>query len=106
MEALAFSVRTADGEERAIEFPLHPETGDAGAVGDMLEALLDTLSEYVTADTPVSNGDVLQALAMVTSIRLGMLPVSMEAGKALFDTLLDMATAAEQEWQNRPGGRG
>lgn len=103
MEALAFSLKTANGEERVIEFPLHPETGDAAAVGDMLEALLDALSEYVTGDTSVSNGDVVQALAMVTSIRLGMLPVPMETARALFDDLLDRAAAAEQHWQ--AGGR-
>lgn len=105
MEALAFSLRTADGQERVIEFPLHPETGDAAAVGDMLEALLDTLSEYVTGDTPVSNGDVVQALAMATSIRLGMLPASMETARALFDQLLTRAAAAEQSWQKGAGGR-
>lgn len=105
MEALAFSLKTANGEERVIEFPLHPETANAEAVGDMLEALLDTLSEYVTSDTPVSNGDVVQALAMATSIRLGMLPVPMEAAKALFDDLLSQAANAEQRWHTGAGGR-
>lgn len=105
MDALAFSLKTADGKERTIEFPLHPETGDPAAVGDMLEALLETLSEYVTADTPVSNGDVVQALAMVTSIRLGMLPVPMESARALFDSLLEEASAAEQQWHAGAGGR-
>ncbi|MEJ2602452.1 MAG: hypothetical protein P8172_04055 [Gammaproteobacteria bacterium] len=105
MEALAFSLKTANGEERVIEFPLHPETGDAAAVGDMLEALLETLSEYVTGETPVSNGDVVQALAMVTSIRLGMLPVPMKAARALFDDLLEQAAEAEQRWHPGAGGR-
>ncbi len=105
MEALAFSLKTADGKERTIEFPLHPETGDPAAVGDMLEALLDTISEYVTADTPVSNGDVVQALAMVTSIRLGLLPVPMESARALFDSLLEQASTAEQQWHPGAGGR-
>ncbi len=105
MDALAFTLHTADGKERLIEFPLHPETADPESVGEMLEALLDALSRCVTAEHSVSNGDVLQALAMVTSIRLGMLPVSMESGRALFDSLLDRAADAEQEWRSRPTGR-
>ena len=53
----------------------------------------------------MSNGDVVQALAMVTSIRLGMLPVPMESARALFDSLLEQASTAEQQWHAGAGGR-
>ena len=69
MDKLPYTALTSSGDAFDIEFPLHPLTRSSEAVGAMITGLLETLSRYVESEGDVSDGDVLQALAMALAVR-------------------------------------
>ena len=72
-EVLQFVALTSGGRAFDIEFPLHPQTQSASAVSDLVTQLLAVISEHAQGRTDVSDGDILQALAMTSAIRGRML---------------------------------
>ena len=72
-ETLQFVAVTAGGRAFDIAFPLHPETRSAQAVSELRRAGLETISRHAGQRDDVSDGDILQALAMATAIRGRML---------------------------------
>ena len=72
-EVLQFVALTSGGRAFNIEFPLHPQTQSAPAVSDLVTRLLEVISEHARDRTDVSDGDILQALAMTSAIRGRML---------------------------------
>ena len=72
MTTLPYRVETGTGDTFYIEFPLHEETGDPVRVGQMVSQLLATNDRDLALFADTSNGDVLQAVAMVLAVRAGM----------------------------------
>lgn len=72
-EVLQFVAVTTGGRAFDIEFPLHPQTQSAPVVSDLVTRLLEVISEHAKNRTDVSDGDILQALAMTGAIRGRML---------------------------------
>ena len=72
-EVLQFVALTSSGRAFDIEFPLHPQTQSAAAVSDLVSRLLAVISEHAEGRSDVSDGDILQALAMTSAIRGRML---------------------------------
>ncbi|MDJ0741042.1 MAG: hypothetical protein QNJ91_15105 [Gammaproteobacteria bacterium] len=78
---LQFIAVTSGGRAFDIAFPLHPQTRSAQSVSDLVTALLDVVSNHAQRRDDVSDGDILQALAMTAAIRGRMLdgePASIE----------------------------
>ena len=73
MKKLPYRARTTSGDVFDIEFPLHNETGDAVRVGQLVSKVLDALDKDIALAGETSNGDVLQAMAMVLAIRARMI---------------------------------
>lgn len=71
---LPYRATTASGNQFDFDFPLHPETGSAVHVANLLDAVLATLDREIRQLGPVSNGDVLQAVAMALAVRTRILP--------------------------------
>lgn len=98
MSTLPFTTLTSSGESYRIDFPLHPETGSASEVGELMTVVLDAVTQHLERQGKVSNGDVLQALAMTLAIRTQMLPAQPSVGRQLAMELvtaaLDAATSA------------
>ncbi len=72
-EVMQFVALTSSGRAFDIEFPLHPQTQSAQAVSDLVTQLLAVISEHAKGRKDVSDGDILQALAMTSAIRGRML---------------------------------
>ncbi|MGD8955812.1 MAG: hypothetical protein PVJ03_00655 [Chromatiaceae bacterium] len=70
---LQFVAVTSGGKAYDIEFSLHPETRSAQSVSDLVTRLLAVISEHAQSRDDVSDGDILQALAMTSAIRGRML---------------------------------
>ena len=73
MKKLPYRARTTSGDVFDIEFPLHGETGDTVRVGQLVTAVLKALDKDIALAGETSNGDVLQAMAMVLAIRARMI---------------------------------
>ncbi len=73
MKKLPFRAKTGTGDILDVEFPLHRETGDPVRVGQLVSILLDAIDKDIALAGETSNGDVLQAVAMVMAIRSGMI---------------------------------
>ena len=72
-EILQFVAVTESGQAFDIDFPLHPETRSGQSVSDLMTRLLEVISTHVQDSGEVSDGDILQALAMTAAIRGRML---------------------------------
>jgi hypothetical protein len=68
-KVMPFTAVAQTGQAFDIAFPLHPETGNSEAVSTLVTRLLDTISEQARSETGISDGDVLQALAITSAIR-------------------------------------
>jgi hypothetical protein len=86
---LGFTAVSSAGAALAIEFPLHPDTRSADQVAELLSGVLAALSEVIERDGDVSDGDVLQALAMAAAIRSRRVAVPVTVTRQLLDQLLD-----------------
>jgi len=91
---LPYRATTASGNQFEFEFPLHPETGSAVHVANLLDAVLGAVDREVRQLGGVSNGDVLQALAMTLAVRARMLPGDPGALAGLARQLLEGALSA------------
>lgn len=85
-DILQFVAITSGGRAFDIDFPLHPETRSAKSVSDLVTRLLETISEHAGQRDDVSDGDILQALAMTTAIRGRML----DADQAQIESLTSL----------------
>ena len=94
MKRLQYTAVTSAGTAYDIHFPLHEQTRSEPAVADMLGAVLEGISGQVEARGDVSDGDVLQSLAMAMAIRARMVDAAPAASLRLMHELLDAAFAA------------
>jgi len=91
---LPYKATTSTGRQYEFEFPLHPDTGSPVKIANLVSALLGCLDRELAQLDPVSNGDVLQALAMAMAVRTRILPGQPEAMATLSAELLDAALKA------------
>ncbi len=91
MKSLPITCITESGDGFLVSFPLHEQTRSPEDVGRLTNSLLATITEIVRDGGEVSDGDVLQALAMVMAIRAHMVDAPRETVKALIPYLLDGA---------------
>jgi hypothetical protein len=94
---LPYRATTASGNQFEFEFPLHPETGSAVHVANLLDALLGSLDREIRQLGNVSNGDVLQAVAMALAVRARILPGDPAQMANLASDLLAGALSAPAE---------
>jgi hypothetical protein len=97
---LPYRATTASGETIDVTFDLHAETRNETDVSALLTALLSAIDARVADREGVSNGDVLQALAMATALRVAMIPaprtVTEPLARDLLDTALSCASFAQR----------
>lgn len=94
---LPYRATTTSGNQFDFEFPLHPETGSAVHVANLLDAVLATLDREIRQAGAMSNGDVLQAIAMALAVRTRMLPGEPAQMAALASGLLADALSAQAQ---------
>ena len=87
MEKLVFTTVTDRGESREIEFLLHEETSSPKNISILVTEILKTISTQVKKCDNLKDGDILQALAMVSAIRSGMLGVDPQLADRLIYSL-------------------
>ena len=87
MKKLVFTTVTDSGESREIEFPLHQETSSADNISVLVTEMLKTISTQVQNCENLKDGDILQALAMVSAVRAGMLGVDPQLSERLVNGL-------------------
>jgi hypothetical protein len=104
-ETLAFTALTSSGQAYDIDFPLHPATRSADGVSGLLTALLDCLSRQLDGSHNLSDGDVLQSLAMAMAIRARMTGPDPDAVENLILDLVRKAHAATRAAQPYAMGR-
>ena len=101
MKRLPYRATTGTGDVFDFDFPLDPGTGDAVRLHQLLTDLLATVDRGVTLAEPMSNGDVLQAMAMALAVRARMIhaPAGTRGRLAvqLLARALDAAEAAERQ---------
>lgn len=103
---LPYSVTTRSGTRIDFSFPLHQETGSAVQVGQLASALLATLDREISAAGEVSNGDLLQALAIATAARAAMIEAPLDSSVRLIEQLLGSALAAAAHGRRRDPAAG
>jgi hypothetical protein len=94
MKRLRYTAVTAAGAAYDIQFPLHEQTRSEPAVAEMLGAVLEGISGQVESRGDISDGDVLQSLAMAMAIRARMVDAAPATSLRLMHELLDGAFAA------------
>lgn len=104
-EILQFVAVTSAGRAYEIDFPLHPQTRSARAVSDLVTELLETISHQAESRLDVSDGDILQALAMTLAIRGRMLEGSADTIAALSHELYEAAWGAARDAQSYAAAR-
>lgn len=97
---LPYRATTATGETIDVTFDLHAETRNETDVSALLTALLSAIDARVADREGVSNGDVMQALAMAMALRVAMIPaprtVTEPLARDLLDTALSCASFAQR----------
>jgi hypothetical protein len=106
MTRLPYTAVTTAGEAFDIQFPLHAETRSAEAVADILTAVLGAISARVESRQGVSDGDVLQALAMAMAVRARMVAVPPKTSLSLMHGLVDETFAATLNANRYQAARG
>ncbi|MDJ0760605.1 MAG: hypothetical protein QNJ19_14515 [Woeseiaceae bacterium] len=71
-KTLPYTAITASGTELTFRFPLHPLTESEEQVADLLTCALAAIDEVIAEQASVSDGDIMQALAMALAIRTRM----------------------------------
>ena len=104
-QILQFVAVTDGGRAYDIAFPLHPETRSGQSVSDLVTGLLEVISAHVQGDGDVSDGDILQALAMTAAIRGRMVAGDPETLQDLTRQLYDEAWSAASAARDYPAGR-
>jgi hypothetical protein len=88
---LPYRVTTQTGETLDFEFALHPDTGSALRVNQLLSAVLEALDREIRILGETSNGDVLQSVAMALAARARMIHAPAAQTGELARTLVDEA---------------
>lgn len=106
MQKLPYRATTRSGELFDLEFPLHSETADAVRVGQLLSEILGVIDKELDFAGEMSNGDVLQAIAMAMAVRSRMIAAPPETTRKLSAELLQNAfsAAAAAEHHAPPAG--
>ena len=106
MKHLPYTVNTATGDRFDVEFPLHPDTGSAVRVSQLVSVLLETVERDLSVAGETSNGDVLQAMAMALAVRARIIHAPPAASGALARELVDSSLGAmtRSERQRPPTG--
>lgn len=94
---LPYSITTRTGTRIDFSFPLHDETGDPVQVNLLVSRLLGALDSEISTLGEVSNGDVLQALAIALAARTAMIEAPMASSVPLIEQLLGRALRAAAE---------
>lgn len=94
MNTLTITALTSGGIAYDIDFPLHAQTRSSDAVADLVTAQLAAISEIVARHPGLSDGDILQSLAMTLAIRARMVDSSPESMTVLVRDLFDTAYEA------------
>lgn len=94
-KSLPFTVFHRSGGSVEYNFPLHPETQSATDVHNVLSHLLDGLT-FLLDNKKMSNGDVLQAITMLLSLRADMIDVDRDSVRSLVEQMLASNMAATQ----------
>ena len=103
---LPYTAVSSAGDAYEIRFPLHPETRSPERVSDLLSSALEAISKDVeSGGTPISDGDVLQALSMALAIRARLVDAAPGASLRLMHELVDSAFAAALEARCYRAGR-
>ncbi len=97
MKTLPYRIETGTGDTFDVEFPLHEETGDPVRVGQLVSRLLTTIDQDLALLSNTSNGDVLQAVAMVLATRAGIVHANSNTTALLATQLLSTALKAVSE---------
>ncbi len=104
--SLPVDVTTRSGDRFAFRFPLHSETGDALRVRQTVDALLAVIDRDLAVLGEMSNGDVLQALAMAMAVRARIVHAPPETTARLAEHLLHLALHAADEAEHHPARAG
>jgi hypothetical protein len=104
-QVLKFIAVTSGGRAYDIDFALHPQTQSANAVSDLVTRLLEVISEHAEGRTDVSDGDILQALAMTSAIRGRMLEGDQDQIATLNRLLQEQAWTAVSAANGYTAGR-
>lgn len=102
---LPYTAITSAGDAYEVRFPLHPETRAPERISALLSSALEAISKDVESGTPVSDGDVLQALSMALAIRARLVDAAPGASLRLMYELVDSAFAAALEARCYRAGR-
>ena len=94
MTKLPYTAVTSAGEAFDIELPLHTETRSPRVVADLLTGILGAISTRVEAGEGVSDGDILQALAMAMAVRARLVAAAPKTSLSLMHGLVDASFAA------------
>lgn len=92
--SLAYTATTASGVQLQFDFPLHELTGSGTQVASLLNEVLIALDGQIRKAGDVSDGDVLQALAMALAVRTRMVEESAGSVHRLSAELVETALAA------------
>jgi len=84
---LGFTAVIDSGQAFETDFPLHSHTRSAEGVSDLITALLATISQTLAGRRDLSDGDVLQALAMTLAICARMSSAKPESTASLIEDL-------------------
>jgi len=96
MKRLPYRATTGTGDVFDIDFPLDPGTGSAVRTHQLLSDLLASIDRVLAMAEPVSNGDVLQAMAMALAVRTRMIHAPAETRQRLAMQLLARALEAAE----------
>ncbi len=105
MKTVTFTAVTSGGRALDIDFPLHRETRSSDGVSAMATALLDAITRTLESSKGMSDGDLLQSLAMTLAIRARMLDVPPESARTLVFELVESALQAARSARTYAVGR-
>ncbi len=100
MQNICLITTSSGGSINKINFPLHQETRSVEAISKMATSMLDCISEIVDERIDVSDGDILQAISIVSAIRGNMINIDSKVIKDLLAELIENNYSAVTEAQN------
>lgn len=101
-ESLPYLTKTASGRRLAFNLPLHDMTRSSADVADLLTAVLSALDDAIRrSDHAISDGDVLQSLAMALAVRTRLVEESGGPVHALAQHLLKQQLASPSREETR-----
>jgi putative heme iron utilization protein len=101
---LPYTATTRSGDTMHFDFPLHEQTVSQQDVARMLGGVLEGLTQAIGSRADVSDGDVLQALAMAMAVRAEMVKAPAGAAQNLSRQLVETAMGATEVTRHTPGG--